>query len=59
MSIKLLARELYRLQKEKDRLEKEVQAASFSDQPPLEDALRKVTAEWQLVRNMLDGEKIA
>lgn len=59
MSIKLLARELYRLQKEKERLENEVEAAPFPEQSVLKEALRKVTAEWRIVRKMLDGEKVA
>ncbi len=59
MSIKLLARELYHLQKEKERLGKEVEAATLPEQSTLKESLRKVTAEWQIVRDMMDGKKSA
>ncbi|OGQ95648.1 MAG: hypothetical protein A2521_17285 [Deltaproteobacteria bacterium RIFOXYD12_FULL_57_12] len=58
MSIRLIARELYRLQQEVDRLERELQATPWPEQEAFREKLRKARAAWQQVRNILDGEKI-
>lgn len=57
MSIRAIAQELYRLQKEVERLERCLAAAPYKDQEAIEDQLRKARAEWQLVRDMLDSAK--
>ncbi len=57
MSIRLLAIELYRAQREVDRLEKELAAAPYREQDAIRDLLRRKKAEWQQIRNMLDGAK--
>jgi hypothetical protein len=57
MSIKLLAVELYRTQKEVWRLEKELEVAPLIKQDVLRQQLHEKKAEWQQLRKMLDGEK--
>lgn len=57
MSIRLIAKELYRAQKEVERLEAELAAAPYEKQDAIKDKLRKAKAEWQQIRRMLDGEK--
>ena len=57
MPIRMIARELYRLQREVQAIEKELQAAPPQAQESIREKLRKKRAEWQQVRNILDGEK--
>ncbi len=57
MPIRLIAKELYRLQREVEVIEKELLAAPPGEQDSIRDKLRKKRAEWQQVRNILDGEK--
>jgi hypothetical protein len=56
MSIKLLARDLYRLQKEVERLEEKLAVASAEKRAEIEEALRRTRAEKQSVRRALDGQ---
>jgi uncharacterized protein (DUF3084 family) len=56
MSIKLLARDLYRLQKEVERLEENLAAAPMEERNRIKEALRKVRAEKERVRRALDGQ---
>ncbi len=56
MSIKLLARDLYRLQKEVERLEEKLATASAENRAGIEEALRRTRAEKQSVRRALDGQ---
>jgi predicted nuclease with TOPRIM domain len=56
MSIKLLARDLYRLQKEVEHLEERLAAARTEERSRIEEALRKVRAERQQLRRALDGQ---
>ena len=57
MPIRMIARELYRLQREVETIEKELRDAPPQDQESIRVKLRKKRAEWQQVRNILDGEK--
>ncbi|MEW6220941.1 MAG: hypothetical protein AB1634_15610 [Thermodesulfobacteriota bacterium] len=57
MAIRELARELYRLQQDKDRLEAALAAAPFPEQAALADRLRQVRAQWQRLKDILEGEK--
>jgi len=57
MPIRLIAKELYRLQREVERLEKELQSAPPQKHDAIKEKLRKARAEWQQMRNILDGEK--
>ncbi|MGE5841449.1 MAG: hypothetical protein ACM335_04165 [Deltaproteobacteria bacterium] len=53
----MIARDLYRLQQEVDRLEREVKACHAEKREELEDRLRKARAERDRVKHMLDGAK--
>ena len=57
MSIRLIAQELYRLQKEVERLEQELAKAPFDRKAPIADRLRIVRAEHKRMRDVLDGQK--
>ncbi|MFW6332511.1 MAG: hypothetical protein ACOC23_04350 [Thermodesulfobacteriota bacterium] len=59
MSIQLIARELYRLIREVEALEKEIAAAPHADREELKDRLRKLKAERDRMRRMVDGGKEA
>lgn len=55
MSIKLLARDLYRYQKEVERLEGKLAAAAAHDRVRLEEKLRIARAKREQLRRALDG----
>jgi hypothetical protein len=57
MSIRLIAQELYRLQKEVEKLEKELARALRDRQGEIEEKLRVVRAERKRMRDALDGQK--
>ncbi len=57
MSIRMIARDLYRLQQEVDRLENQLQACSPAKREDLEDQLRKTRAERDRLKRMLEGSK--
>lgn len=57
MSIRLLARDLYRAQQNVERLEKELQVARGGRDEALQIALRQAQAELLMLRKMLNGEK--
>ncbi len=56
MSIKLLAKDLYRLQKEVDRIEAALAAATIDERVGLEEKLRRARAQRAQLRRALDGE---
>ena len=57
MSVKMIARDLYRLQREVDRLESESKACPPAMREEVEDELRKAKAERDRVKRMLEGAK--
>jgi hypothetical protein len=57
MSIRLIARDLYRLKREVERLEKEMDSAPSEERDLLRDLIRKTRAERDRVQRMLDGAK--
>ena len=57
MSIRLLAKDLYRLIKEVGQLEKQIDNEPVEKQEDLKDRLRKLKAERDRVRYMLEGKK--
>ncbi len=57
MSIRLLAKDLYRLQQEIDKLEKELEEAPRDRREHLQEQLRAVRAERNHLRRVLDGQK--
>jgi hypothetical protein len=57
MSIRMIARDLYALECQVDALEKRIAAESADLQAELKDELRKLKAERDRMRNVLDGAK--
>lgn len=57
MSIRLFARELYRLTREVERLEKELAAAPPNRREAIADELRRAAADRDRLRGALDGKK--
>ncbi|MGV1100986.1 hypothetical protein ACUUL3_16445 [Thiovibrio sp. JS02] len=57
MSIKDLARELYRARQQVEKLEKLLAGATPDQEMRLAAALEEAKAEWRLLRNMIDGRK--
>lgn len=57
MSIRMIARDLYRLQKEVEELEKQLNAAPLEERKELQDRLRKTKAERDKMRRALEGTK--
>jgi predicted transcriptional regulator len=56
MSIKLLARELYRSRQAVEKHEKALAEASADNKPAIEEALRQARAEKHRLRRLLDGQ---
>ena len=57
MSIRLIAQDLYRLQREVENLERELESAAWDQRAAIEDRLREVRAERNRLRAALDGQK--
>jgi hypothetical protein len=57
MSIRLIARDLYRLIREVAELEKQIDDAPPERQEALTEGLRKAKAELNCLRRVLDGSK--
>lgn len=57
MPIRLLARDLYRLQQDVEKLEKQLAAAAFDQQEPIRLRLFAARAERDRLRRVLDGQK--
>jgi len=57
MTIRLLAKDLYRLQQQVEKLEKELENAPFDRHEHLQERLRSVRAERDHLRRVLDGQK--
>ena len=55
MSIKLLAKDLYRLQREVDQLQADIEVASLRERTGLEEKLRVALAQKEQLRRALDG----
>lgn len=59
MSIRLIAKDLYRLHREVARWERELAAAPSDRREAIEDRLRRARAERDRLRAILDGQKDA
>jgi hypothetical protein len=59
MSIRLIAKELYRLHREVETLEEKIARSSYPEQEKLKDRLRRLKAEYNRMRRILDGQKDA
>lgn len=57
MSVRLIAKDLYRMIREVEKLEKEIETAPSHKCEALEDQLRQARAEQKLMRRILDGSK--
>jgi hypothetical protein len=57
MSIRLLAQDLYRLQREVEKLEHELESAPWDQRVTIEARLRNARAERNRLRAALDGQK--
>ena len=57
MPIRMIAKDLYRLQQEVEDLEKRLAAAPAMDREAIREDLRKVSAERDRMRRILDGNK--
>jgi hypothetical protein len=57
MPIRMIAKELYRLEQAVEKLEKQVSSAPPNERDGLREQLRRVKAERDRVRKMLEGEK--
>ena len=57
MSIRLIARDLYRLIREVEELEKRIDVAPFLQQEAMRGELRKAKVERDRLRRALDGSK--
>ena len=57
MSIRMIAKELYLLQQEVDKIEKKIQESPKSNRPELEEMLRKAKAEPNRMKSILEGQK--
>lgn len=57
MYIRLIAKELYRLEQEVEKLEEEGRLAPLEDRESIKERLRKVKADRDRMRNTLDGAK--
>ncbi|MCK5193561.1 MAG: hypothetical protein KAQ71_07105 [Desulfobulbaceae bacterium] len=57
MPIKMIARELYILLREVEKTEKELKNAPFEKHQEIKDKLRKIKAERNRMRAILEGKK--
>ncbi len=57
MSIRLLAKDLYLLIREVGQLEKRIENEPAEEREELKDRLRKLKAERDHMKNMLEGQK--
>ncbi|MDD2316996.1 MAG: hypothetical protein RBR01_04030 [Desulfobacterales bacterium] len=57
MPIRLIAKDLYRLIKEVDKVREQIETARPEQLEKLKDRLRKLTAERDRMRNILEGSK--
>jgi len=57
MSIRMIAKELYTLQQQVDRLERQIESEPPDKREALRERLRKIRTERDRMRKVLDGEK--
>lgn len=57
MPIRMIAKELYELLREVERLEAEIEAAKPHEREAMRERLRKLKSERNRMRKILDGEK--
>ncbi len=57
MSIRMIAKDLYRLRQEVEKLEEQIKNSPVEKQERIKDSLRKLRAEQERMRRMLEGAK--
>ena len=57
MSIQMIARDLYRLHQEVEKLEDQLENTPLMERDEIKEKLRKLRAERDNMRRMLDGAK--
>lgn len=57
MSLKDVAKDLYRAQQEVERIQELLAAAGPEDEQELKARLRDAQAEWKYLRNIINGRK--
>ena len=57
MSIRLIAKDLYRVMRESEDLRRRLAQAPVHERPALEEALRRCRAEQENLRRALEGAK--
>jgi len=57
MSIQMIARDLYRLHHEVEKLENQLESAPLMGREEIKEKLRKLKAQRDNMRRMLDGAK--
>ena len=57
MSLKIIARELYQLETKVEKLEKQLEETPLTDREELRDEIRKVKAERNYMRGLMEGAK--
>jgi hypothetical protein len=55
MSIRLIAKEMYRLFQESEKIRQQIETAPVFERSRLEEQLRKITAEQERIRRILTG----
>jgi hypothetical protein len=58
MPIRMIAKELYELLREVERLEAEIEAATPHEREAMRERLKKLKSERNRMRKILDGEKV-
>ena len=59
MAIRMIAKELYKLQQEVEELEGQVESTPIPERAALEERLRRLRAERNRMRKILDGKKVS
>ncbi len=57
MPIRMIAKELYRLIREVEKVEKQLNAATPEQREKIQDRLRKIKAERNRIQAVLEGKK--
>jgi hypothetical protein len=57
MAIRMIAKELYQLVQEVEKIERQIKDAPAEKHAELKDQLREAKAERNLMRNILEGKK--
>jgi hypothetical protein len=57
MSIKMIAKELYQLEVQVSKLEKQLEEIPFAERDDLIDELRKIKAQREYMRGLIEGAK--